>query len=421
MSDSRMKWSARRADDGMVSVRRPPRKIGVGGAIITPYAKRLVRQVLDSGRISYGPVLRRFEEEFARVCGRKFAISANSGTSALQVALHALKEKDGWKNGDEVIVPAITFVATSNVVLQNLLKPVFVDVDPETYHLDPEKLKAAITPRTRAIMPVHLFGMSADMDPIMAIARKHKLRVVEDSCEAVGVRYKGRPVGSDGDIACFSTYMAHLVTTGVGGLALTDDPDLAVRMKSLVNHGRDSIYVSMDDDKGLTGKDRFDVANKRFSFISVGYSYRMTELEGALGIAELKYLKKNIKLRQSYAAYLLKGMKKYERFLQLPMRPPDREHAYMMFSMIIKDPRLFLRDELVAWLEDRNIETRYMMPLINQPVYKKMFGDLEPRYPVAARINHHGFYIGCHPEMNKKTLDYILMAFAAFFKNKGLV
>ncbi|MFY9462607.1 MAG: DegT/DnrJ/EryC1/StrS family aminotransferase [Candidatus Sungiibacteriota bacterium] len=404
----------------VLKLKRYPKKIGVGGAIITPYAKMLVNRVLDSGRISYGPMLRQFEEKFARLCERKFAISANSGTSALQVALHALKEKDDWRDGDEVIVPAITFVATSNVVMQNGLKPVFVDVDPRTYHLDPAKIEAAITPHTRAIMPVHLFGMSCDMDPIMAIARKHKLRVVEDSCEAVGVRYKGRPVGVLGDIACFSTYMAHLITTGVGGLALTNDADLAVRMKSLVNHGRDSIYVSMDDDKGLKGKARFEVVSKRFSFTSIGYSYRMTELEGALGIAELKTLKKNIKLRQRYATYLLRGMKQYERFLQLPWRPSDREHAYMMFTMIIKDPRI-MRDELVAFLEDWNVETRYMMPVINQPVYVNMFGDLESKYPVAANINHHGFYIGCHPEMDKKHLDYILAVFAAFFKKKGLI
>lgn len=404
----------------MAALKRYPQKIGVGGAVITPYAKLLVNRVLDSGRISYGPMLRRFEADFARLCERKFAISANSGTSALQVALHALKEKDGWREGDEVIVPAITFVATSNVVLQNRLTPVFVDVEPYTYHIDPKKIEGKITKRTRAIMPVHLFGMSADMDAVMAIAKKYKLRVVEDSCEAVGVGYKGRPVGTLGDIACFSTYMAHLITTGVGGLALTNDPDIAVRMKSLVNHGRDSIYVSMDDDKGLIGKARFDVANKRFNFVSVGYSYRMTELEGALGIAELKYLKKNIRLRQRYAAYLLKGMKRYARFLQLPTRPDEREHAYMMFSMVIKDPRI-LRDELVAWLEDWNVETRYMMPLINQPIYAKLFGDLESKYPVAARINHQGFYIGCHPEMDRKTMDYILAVFEAFFTQKGLI
>lgn len=414
-------WSGWQGANSMAGLKAYPKKIGVGGAIVTPYAKKLVRQVLDSGRISYGPMLRRFEEEFARISRRRFAISANSGTSALQVAFHALKEKDGWKDGDGVIVPAITFVATSNVVIQNGLKPVFVDVDPLTYHIDPKKIEAAITSRTRAIAPVHLFGMSADMDAIMAIAKKYTLRVVEDSCEAVGVKYKGRPVGADGDIACFSTYMAHLVTTGVGGLALTNDPDLAVRMKSLVNHGRDSIYVSMDDDKGLKGKARFEVANKRFSFISVGYSYRMTELEGALGIAELKYLKKNIALRQRYAAYLLKGMKRYEKFLQLPTRPAEREHAYMMFTMVIKEPKLINRDELVAWLEDHNVETRYMMPLISQPVYVSMFGDLEPTYPITANINHHGFYIGCHPEMNKKILDYILAVFEEFFRKKGLV
>lgn len=400
-------------------VKKQKRKIGVGGAIITPYAKRLVNRVLDSGRLSYGPFLRRFEEKFALLCNRKFAVSANSGTSALQVALHALKEQDGWKDGDEVIVPAITFVATANVVLQNGLKPVFVDVDPRTYHIDPKKIEAKITARTRAIMPVHLFGVSCDMRPILAIAKKYKFRIVEDSCEAVGVEYRGKPVGALGDIACFSTYMAHLVTTGVGGLALTNDPELAVRMKSLVNHGRDSIYVSMDDDKNLRGSARFAVVDRRFSFVSVGYSYRMTELEGALGIAELKYLKKNIALRQRYAEYLLRGLKPYARYLQLPTVPPHAEHAFMMFSLVIKDPRIS-RDELVGWLEDHNVETRYMMPIINQPTYKKMFGDLESQYPVARHINHRGFYIGCHPEMTKKELNYILAVFAEFFRKTGL-
>lgn len=402
----------------MPRLRRYPRKIGVGGAIITSYAKRLVNRVLNSGRLSYGPFLRRFEIEFARICGRKFAVSANSGTSAMQVALHAFKERDGWKSGDEVIVPAITFVATANVVLQNGLKPVFVDVDPKTYHIDPKKIEGKITKRTRAIMPVHLFGASCDMAPIIRLAKRRGLRVVEDSCEAVGVKYRGKPVGSLGDIACFSTYMAHLVTTGVGGLALTNDPDLAVRMKSLVNHGRDSIYVSMDDDKGLRGEARFAVADRRFSFVSAGYSYRMTELEGALGIAGLRYLKKNIVLRRRWAQYLLEGLKPYARFMQLPSVPPHAEHTYMMFSFVIKDPRIS-RDELVGWLEDHNVETRYMMPLINQPIYKKMFGDLEPQYPVAAEINHRGFYIGCHPEMTKKELDYILAVFREFFKKEG--
>src|SRR3989344_2753723 len=203
------------------------RQIGFGGAIITPFAKRLVNQVLDSGRLSYGSFWRKFEEDFAELSQRKFAISANSGTSALQVTIHALKEIDGWKDGDEILVPAITFIASSNVVLQNNLVPVFVDVDPRMYHIDHKKIEEKITKKTRAIMPVHLFGISCDMEPILMLAKKYKLRIIEDSCEAMGVKHRGHPVGSLGDVACFSTYMAHLVTTGVGGFATTNDPKIA--------------------------------------------------------------------------------------------------------------------------------------------------------------------------------------------------
>lgn len=396
-------------------LKRRSKKIGVGGAVITPYAKKLVNKVLDSGRISYGPFLRKFEESFAKLCHRKFAISSNSGTSSLQVALHALKDLDGWKDGDEVLVPSVTFVATANVVLQNKLNPVFVDVDEKMYHINPDLIEEKITRRTRAIMPVHLMGASADMNRIIKIAKRHNLRVIEDSCEAVGVRYRGRPVGSLGDIACFSTYMAHLVTTGVGGFSTTNDPGLAVLMRSLVNHGRDSIYVAMDNDKGLRGQARFHMANARFSFINVGYSYRITELEGALGLAELKYLRKNIAFRQKAADYLLRHLRPFEKYLQLPSRPDNAEHAFMLFPIVVKDDAGFSRDELIAHLEDYNVETRYLMPLINQPIYKRMFGDLEPHYPVARYLNRNGFYIGCHPEMNKSDLNYVAAVFSEFF------
>ena len=401
-------------------------KIGVGGAVITPYHKKLVNQVLDSGRLSYGPMLQRFESEFAKVCGRKYAISSNSGTSSLQVAVHALKDLGGWRDGDEILVPAITFIATPNVVLQNGLKPVFVDVDPKMYHIDPKKIEELITKRTRAIMPVHLFGISCDMDPILHIAKKYKLRVIEDSCEAVGVHYKKRPVGSLGDIACFSTYMAHLVTTGVGGFAATNDPKIAVKIRSLVNHGRDSIYLKMDDDKGVSGRALFRMANSRFSFISTGYSYRLTELEGALGVAELKYLQKNIRTRQAYASHLLKGLKPYEKYLQLPSWPAHSEHAFMMFPLVVKNLPAgrqvtgISRNKLIHWLESNGVETRYLLPLINQPVYKKIFGDLEPKYPAAAYLNKYGFYIGCHPELGKKDLNHVISVFKDFFSQKGI-
>jgi len=164
------------------------KQLGVGSAIITPLAKKYVHQVLESGRLSYGPFLQAFERKFAEIHNRRFAISTNSGTSALQVAVHALKSLDGWKDGDEILVPALTFIATSNVVLLNNLKPVFVDIDPKTYNLDPGKIEAKITNKTRAIMPVNLFGLPADMKKITIIAKKYKLRLIEDSCETMYVK-----------------------------------------------------------------------------------------------------------------------------------------------------------------------------------------------------------------------------------------
>ncbi len=196
-------------------------------------------EVLDSNRIMAGPMMARFEAEIASLHGCAYGLMCNSGTGALQIALAALKEVHGWEDGDEVLVPALTFVATSNVVLYNNLKPVFVDVDSKYYTLDPAKIEEKITPRTRAIMPVHIGGQPCDMEPILDIARKYNLRMVEDSCETMFVRDRNRPVGSFGDIGCFSTYAAHMITTGVGGLCTTNDPELIVVLKSLMNHGRD--------------------------------------------------------------------------------------------------------------------------------------------------------------------------------------
>lgn len=400
-------------------LRKRKKQIGVGGMVLTPLHKRLVAQVLDSGRLSYGPFLKSFEAKFAKLHDRRFAVSANSGTSALQVAVHALKEINGWKDGDEVIVPALTFIASSNVVLQNNLKPVFIDIDPRTYHLDPAKIEAKITKRTRAIMPVHLFGLSADMKPIMAIARKRRLRVIEDSCEAMFVTYRGDPVGSQGNIACFSTYMAHLITTGVGGFLCTDDPNIAAKARSLVNHGRDNIYIAADDDSGLNSRALKQVMSRRFNFVSVGYSYRLTELEGALGLAELAGWRKNLAVRHRNAEYLSRGLKPYRTRLQLPWWPSYSEHGFMMFPIVVKTDT-FTRDDLTGWLEHWNVETRPLMPLLNQPIYQKLFGNLEPKYPVATWARKNGFFIGCHPELGKVELDYVIEVFRRFFRDKKL-
>jgi len=394
---------------------RPSRQIGVGGGTIGRLERQFVNDVLDRGRLTYGHYTQTFEQEFARLHDRTFALFCNSGTSALQVAIHALKRKDRWRDGDEVIVPAVTFVASVNVILQNGLRPVFVDVDPDYYAIDPTLIEEKITKRTRAIMPVHVFGQPCDMDPIMALARDHSLRVIEDSCEAMFVRYHGAPVGSHGDIACFSTYMAHLLTTGVGGFAATNDPELALSMKSLFNHGRDGIYLSIDDDNTENPAALFQVVARRFNFIDVGYSYRATEMEAAIGLAQIQNWEEIIASRQRNAAALTAGLADLSHRLQLPRVRAGNEHAFMVYPIVVQPP--VNREELVFFLERELIETRYMLPLLNQPVYRQLFGDLEPSFPVARQINRNGFYIGCHSEIGQPEIDYIVDRFHAFFED----
>jgi dTDP-4-amino-4,6-dideoxygalactose transaminase len=389
-------------------------QIGVGGLTISARARELVMEVLDSGRLGAGPLMARFEAQIAALHGAKYGLMCNSGTSALQIALAALKEINGWHDGDEVLVPALTFIASSNVVLYNGLRPVFVDVEPQYYTIDPARIAAKISPRTRAIMPVHIAGLPCDMDPILDIAATYDLRVVEDSCETMFARYKDRVVGAFSDIACFSTYIAHLITTGVGGVCTTNAPELIVLLKSLMNHGRDSIYVRMDDDEGKRGDDLFRIVNSRFSFIRLGHSFRCTEMEAALGLAQLEERERAWVRRQSIAARLTEGLRNLQDVLQLPARRPYSDHAYMMYPLVIIDP-IVRRDDLIRYLEDSGIETRYLLPLINQPIYRTLFGNLDAEYPVAARLNETAFYVGCHPGMSDGDVDYIIACFQRYF------
>jgi len=392
---------------------KPKHQLGVGNLIISPRAKELVNEVLESNRLSYGPMHKRFERMFADVHNVKLSLFTNSGTSALQIALAALKIKYDWRDGDEVIVPAVTFVATSNIVIQSGMTPVFVDVEPDTFNINPELIEEAITPRTKCIIPVHLLGLPADMDSILSIAKKNNLKVIEDSCEAMFTKYKNKSVGSMGDIGCFSTYVAHFVVTGVGGFCTTNDPELHVTMRSLMNHGRDSIYLSIDDDKGLDSGKLREVVAKRFSFTHVGYSYRCTELEAALGIAQLEEKDLIVKPRRNNGNYLTKKLNVLSEFLQLPYIPSDREHGFMLYGIVLKKGS---KQQLVNWLEEQQIETRDLLPLVNQPVYQKMFGkDLEEKFPVAKHLNRQAFYIGCHHYFTREDLDYIVEVFKSYF------
>ncbi len=398
-----------------MSAFKPSRQIGVGGFEFGDQERMNIQSVIESNRLSYGPWSKKFEELFAKEHQCAFAVFTNSGTSALHMALAAMKERYGWHDGDEVIVPALTFIASSNVVLYNAMKPIFVDIDPRTYNMNPSKIEEALSDKTRAIMPVHLFGMPCDMDSILSIAEEHSLRIIEDSCETVFASYRGKKVGSFGDIGCFSTYMAHFLVTGVGGIATTNDAELAVIMRSYMNHGRDSIYIAIDDDQGASGDRLTTIIDRRFSFVRLGHSMRATELEAAIGVAQIEKREVIVKKRTHIAMRYTAELSQFEDVLQLPSVPDGHDHHFMMYPIVLKRGD---RGSLVQFLEERGIETRSMNPLLNQPIYKKIFGDIESRYPVAEWVNKNGFYIGCHPYISDEEVSYVIDVFRDYFTQR---
>ena len=395
-------------------------KIGVGYALITDLEKKYVNMALDSGRLSPGPFVQKFEKKFAEMHKQKYGIACNSGTSSLHVALEALKEKYSWDQNSEVLVPAITFIATSNAVMHAGMKPVFVDVDSRTYNIDTKLIEEKITENTVAIMPVHTFGQPCEMDSIVKIATKYGLKIVEDCAEAHFAVYKGRPVASFSNIAGSSTYVAHTITTGIGGVITTDDTNLAEIARSLIAHGRactceNCIAYNSKQVCKLRMQTEMD---RRFMMIRLGYSYRIGELEGALGVAQLENKDFIINTRKANAKILTDGLKDVEQYLQLPYYPEYVEHSFMMYPLVINDDKAFTRNEIVKYLEQNNIETRPMLPLLNQPIYKEIFGDIEKDYPVAQWINNNGFYVGCHHGLSKEELNMIIKTIHAFLENR---
>lgn len=392
------------------------RKIALGHLQINEQGKRYVLDALEQNRLSAGKYTRRLEQGFAAEHQVKHAVFCNSGTSALQIALAALRERYGYEDEDEVLVPAVTFIATSNIVIQNRLRPVFVDVDPRTYNIDPARIPERITPRTRAVIPVHLFGLPCDMDPILELTRKHGLQVLEDSAETMFARYHGRPVGSFGDLACFSTYIAHILVGGIGGLVTTQEDNLALMCRSLMAHGRDHIYMNIDDDDAIQDEKFEQIVKRRFNFIRLGYSYRATELEAAIALSEFEQWRENIRCRRQNAARLVGLLKPLEPYLQLPFIPADTEHSFMMFPIVVRDHDC--RDKLAVHLERRGIETRYLFPLLSQPVYRKLFPGLEEQYPHAKKLTTHGLYFGCHQGLVDEDLQYVAECLTEFFQAK---
>lgn len=388
------------------------KRIGVGTFSVSPAMRAAVGSVLDSGRISYGPVSLEFEKRFAQLHECQYAILSNSGTSALQVALQAMKEIHGWGRGQHVIVPATTFVATANIVLHNQMRPIFVDVDPLTYGIDVAQIERYITPDTRAIIPVSLFGQPADLRGVKELADAHDLAVIHDSCETMFASHHGKSVGAWGDISCFSTYVAHLLVTGVGGLSLTDSPDYAGKMRSLVNHGMELACLNPGENFSPQ-----PAPGRRFKFETIGHSYRITELEAALGLAQLDDMPRQIAARTCNARRLTDGLQAvndaYGETFQVPTLGSGNEHACtMMFPIVLKRGD---KESLIAHLLAHGIEVRDMLPLINQPAFRYL---TQADYPVSRNLIANGIYVGCHHNLAPDDIAYVLETFGDWARHE---
>jgi perosamine synthetase len=342
-------------------------------------------EAIRSGWISsVGRYVAEFEETFSHYCGAKYGIAVTSGTAALHLALAVL----GVGRDDEVILPPITHIACANMVTLTGAKPVLVDCDPTTWCIDPTKLQEKITPRTKAIMVVHLYGHPADMDAILAIADKHGLFVIEDAAEAHGAEYKGRKVGSLGHIGCFSFYANKIITTGEGGMLITNDATLANRARKL----RDQAYE----------KDR------RFWHRELGFNYRMTNVQAAIGLAQMERIEEFINIRRKNAR-LFNELLADLQGITLPPEAPWAKNVYWMYSILVEQDFGMSRDDLMAYLKRKGIDSRpFFFPIHLQPLYEQQFK--EERYPVAEELSRKGMNLPSGNELTQEEVQYIAEA-----------
>lgn len=292
--------------------------IEISGPFLGKEEKKAVLAVLNSGRLAQGPVVQQFEEAFASYCGVKHAVATSSGTTALHLALLG----HGIGPGNQVITTPFTFIATLNAILYVGATPVFADIDPLTFNLDPVQVKNLIGPRTRAVIPVHLFGLAADMDSFFDLARGHGLVLIEDACQAHGAQWNNKKVGSFGT-GCFSFYPTKNMTCGEGGMITTDDDSLAERLRLLRNHGMKSKY----------------------SYSELGFNFRMTDIHAAIGLSQLFKLETFIKIRQENAALFNDSLQDY---VECPFTPPTARHVFNQYTIKVNTDRDHLLQELQA-------------------------------------------------------------------------
>ncbi len=330
---------------------------------------------------SQGTYVNKFEEKFAKFCGVKYAIAVTNGSHALQLALAVL----GIGLGDEVIVPTFTMVATANAVTVLGARPVFVDARADTWNIDETKIESAITSKTKAIIVVHIYGHPVEMDTIAKIAKKHNLWVIEDAAEAHGATYKGKKVGSIGDIGCFSFYANKMITTGEGGMVTTNNKRLSELMYKLHNH-------AFDDEI-------------HFWHQYVGYNFRMTNLQAAVGCAQLERIEHMIQLRKKNAT-LYKQYLAGVQGIQLPVEKKDVENTYWMFGIVLDESFPLSRDQLRQKLAEQSIETRtFFIPLHLQPIY--FDSKYLSAYPVANMLCQRGLYLPSSSTLRPETIEFI--------------
>lgn len=397
-------------------------KVPFGTISITQKAKDLIKEILDSNRVTSGKYVRQFEEKFAELIGIKEAVALSSGTDADALALAVLYDF-GAKRNDEIIVPALSFVGTGNAVLQAGFKPLFIDIDRKTLNINPLKIEEMITEKTKAIMPVHLMGKPADMNAINDIAKRYNLFVIEDAAEAYGAVYKGRNIGTLGDMAAFSLYVAHMVTTIEGGIVVTDRPEFAEILRSLRTHGRACkckvcvLNVSSD-----YCPERFrygDNVDLRFLFERIGYSCKMNELEAAVGLGSLEIYDEILKKRRENLEYLMKEFKRFSPYLVSIEENPDEKLGLQAFPVIIQEGADFTREELTNFLEKQEIETRTIFSSMpTQCPGFKLLGYELGEFPNAEYIGNNGFHIGIHQDLEKKHLDYFLSTVEDFLTKR---
>ena len=351
--------------------------------VYTPWLGDLEAEyVLDavhSGWISsLGKYVSRFEEEFAQFCGTQFGVATSNGTTALHLALHAL----GIGPGDEVVVPALSFVASANAVAYTGAKPVFGDVDMETWTLLPEEVERLLTPRTKAIMPVHLYGHPAPMHAIAEIAATHNLRIVEDAAEAHGACVGERRTGNLGDVGAFSFFANKVITTGEGGMLTTNDSELAARCRMLRDHAMPP--------------------ERRYWHGEIGFNYRMTNLQAAVGVAQMVRIDEFIARKRRIAELYNEGLADLPGVV-LPIERKGYTNVYWMYSVLFNAPFRLSRDEVIPALRERGIDSRpFFHPLDTLPPYRS-----EAPCPQALRLSRTGLNLPSSPRLSDEQVAHI--------------